>query len=57
MAIKTLNNGIFMTMKLPKHLFMAIKFKLMAIKIILNEVECNTAVYFSLHSSDHLNNY
>ena len=34
---------------------MAIKFKLMVIKIVLNEVEHNTAIYFSLHFSDHLN--
>ena len=41
LAIKTLINGIFMivmTMNLPKHLFMAIKFELMTIKIVLNEV-------------------
>ena len=50
MAIKVLINGIFMTMNLTKHLFIAISFKL-----VLNEVERNTAIDFSLHFSDHLN--
>ena len=53
MAIKVLINAIFMTINLPKHLFMAISFKLMAIKTILNDFERNTAIDFSLHFSDH----
>ena len=55
MAKKVLINGIYMTLSLPKPLFMAIMFKLMAIKIVLNEVERNTAIEFSLQFSDHLN--
>ena len=38
-AIKVLINAIFMTMNLQKHLLMTTGFKLMAIKIVLNEVE------------------
>ena len=44
MAIKVLINGIFMTIKLPKHLLMAISFESMATKIVLYEVEHNTAI-------------
>ena len=36
---------------------MAIRFKLMVSKIVLNEVERNTAINFSLHFSDHLNKH
>ena len=36
---------------------MALRFKLMANKIVLNEVECNAAINFSLHFSDHLNKH
>ena len=38
MAIKVLINGIFRTINLPKHLFMAISFELMATKIVLQEL-------------------
>ena len=38
MATQVQINGIFMTINLPKHLFMAISYKLMTIKIVLNEV-------------------
>ena len=34
---------------LPNHLFMAISFKLMAIKIVGNEVEHFTAINFTFH--------
>ena len=57
MAIKTLISGIFMTMNLPEHLLTSIKFELIAIKIVLNEGERNTAIYFSLQFSDHLSKH
>ena len=50
MSIKELINGFFMTMNLLTDL-------LMAIRIVLNEVESNTANDFSLHFSDHLNKH
>ena len=44
-----------MPMNLPSHLFLAISFKLMPIKIVLYEVEHFTAIFFSLHFSELLN--
>ena len=38
MAIKVLINGFVNTMNLPNHLFLAIRFKLMVIKTVVNEV-------------------
>ena len=35
MAIKVLINGYFMPLNLPNYLFVAIRFKLMAIEIVL----------------------
>ena len=52
-AIQVLINCIVMTMNLLKHLFTAISFKLMAIKIELNEVERNTAINFLYIFCDH----
>ena len=51
MAIKVMINDFVMPRNLPNHLFMAISFKLMAIKIVVNEVEYFTAINFSLHFS------
>ena len=55
MAIKVLINRFFMPMNLSNHLFMAISFKLMAMKIVVNEVEHFTAIIVSLHFSEPLN--
>ena len=46
MAIKVLNNGFFMPINLPNHLFLAVSFKLMAIKIVVT-TEHFTAINFS----------
>ena len=48
MATKSLISGVFVTMNVPKHLFMTIRFNLITIKIVLNEVERNTAINISL---------
>ena len=48
MVIKDMINGFPMPMNLPNHLFMAISFKLIDIKIVVNEVEHFTAINFSM---------
>ena len=47
MAFKVLIDGFFMPMNLTNHLFMAIIFKLMVIKIVVNNVEHFTAIIFT----------
>ena len=42
-------------MNLRNHLLVAISFKLMAIKIVVNEVAHFIAIIFSLHFSERLN--
>ena len=55
MAIKVLINGLFMPIHLQNHLFMTISFKLMAIKMVVNEVARSTGINFSVHFSELLN--